>query len=109
MSITLTGTITDLANRIELVPYQAENPNALVPIHLDIQLKDGTSHTHELVDVYGAPAKPMSREAHLEKFRGNCNLANTPLPEAKAERLIELVDGLDELQDLTEVLDCLVP
>lgn len=98
----------DLARRIELVPFEAENPSALLPIHLDLQLKDGTRYEHEINAVYGAPAKPMSRDGHLAKFRSNCKLCAKPLPDSKPERLVELIDSLENQDNLTEVLDCLV-
>ena len=66
--------------------------------------------THELrVDeVYGSPARPMSREAHLAKFRRNWISGALPLPEAAGEALLARVDALEAVADVTELVDLLV-
>ncbi len=51
----------------------------------------------------------MSREAHLEKFRRNWKAAWKPLPEARAERLIEAVDDLESVDDVASLVDLMVP
>ena len=99
----------NLARRIRLEAYEADNPNALTPIHIRIALQSGEILSHELKSVYGAPDKPMSREEHLLKFRSNCRLAARPISEAKTERLVGLVDRLEELDDVSVLVDHLVP
>ena len=87
-----------------------DNPdkNALTPVAVSVTLKDGTSHKITMDVVYGNPAKPMAREAHLEKFRRNWQIAARPLREQDAERLIELVDRLEDLSDVGELVDLMV-
>jgi hypothetical protein len=55
--------------------------------------------------VYGNPRKPMSRDAHLEKFRRNWAFAARPLPSARADQLIALVDDLDAVDDVRRLVD----
>ena len=83
----------------------AGDPNALTPIEVDIGLRDGTHHTSRLDVVYGNPAKPLSRDDHLGKFRGNCAAAARPVPRNIADRLIERIDRLEEVADVIELVD----
>jgi len=76
------------------------DPNALGPVTVSVELREGRQR-HELrVDhMYGSPARPMTRDAHLKKFRRNWTSGARPLDEADAERLIRLVDDLEALGD----------
>jgi hypothetical protein len=51
-----------------------------------------------------SPARPLSREAHLTKFRGCWAYAAEPLDPAGAETLIGMVDALETLQDVRALL-----
>jgi hypothetical protein len=60
------------------------------------KLKDGRELV-ERCDAYrGSSRNPIGRDQHLVKVRDCMRRA---LPEAAMERLIGLVDGLDELKD----------
>jgi aconitate decarboxylase len=62
-------------------------------------------HEIRIDEVYGSPARPMGREAHLAKFRRNWLAGARPLPPAAGERLIALVDELETVGDVTELID----
>jgi 2-methylcitrate dehydratase PrpD len=94
-----------LAQRIAIEVRDAGNPNALTPIEVEIALRDGARHTAELDVVLGNPAKPLSRDAHLAKFRRNCRAGASPLPHDMVERLIERIDRLETLADVAELAD----
>jgi len=94
-----------LGRRIEVLVDDNPDPNALTPITVEIALKDGRRLGTTLSTIYGNPAKPMSREAHLDKFRRNARAGSTALPEAKAEALIEAVDDIESLADVRDLID----
>jgi 2-methylcitrate dehydratase PrpD len=98
-----------LAQRISLSADGNPDPNALAPVTVIVRLHDGARHDLRITDVYGSPARPMSREAHLAKFRVNWISGARPLPEAVGERLIELIDELESVRDVTELVDLMVP
>lgn len=87
-----------------------DNPdrNALTPVTVNVAMKNGASHDITMDVVYGNPKKPMTRGAHLEKFRRNCLIAARPLPADHAERLIELVDDLETVDDVRSLVDLMV-
>jgi len=98
-----------LGRRIKVVVDGNPNPNALTPITVRVRLKDGRELSRSIDTVYGNPARPMSREAHLLKFRRNFASALNPLPGANADRLIDMVDRLEDLQNVRRIGELLVP
>jgi aconitate decarboxylase len=99
----------DLARRVSIEVRDTGNPNALTPVEVEIALRDGNRHATRVETVYGNPKKPLSRSDHLAKFTSNCAAAAHPLPPANVERLIERVDRLEEVADVTELVDLLTP
>jgi 2-methylcitrate dehydratase PrpD len=98
-----------LARRFRMEVVDVGNPNALVPIEIELRMADGRRLSASVSDVLGSIAKPLTREAHLAKFRANAAMAEPPLPVEKAERLIGLVDGLDRVADVRALVDAVVP
>jgi aconitate decarboxylase len=96
-----------LAQRIAIEVRDAGDPNALTPIEVEVEMRDGARHTAQLDVVLGNPAKPLSRDAQLEKFRRNCRAATPPLPNDSVERLIQRTDRLDEVVDVVELCNLL--
>ena len=97
-----------LARRIAIHADDNPDPNALAPVTVAVRLKNGTTHELMVREVYGSPAKPMGREAHLAKFRANWISGARPLPESAGERLIALVDDLEAVPDVRALVDLMV-
>lgn len=95
----------ELAARVSVELDDNPDPNALTPVTVSLRLRDGTSHIKRIDTVYGSPQKPLSREAHLDKFRRNCAAAARPLPDAAVEALIALADDLPALPDVRALVD----
>ena len=85
------------------------DPNALVPVTVEVNLRDGRSDTERVDVMYGNPARPMTRVAQLEKFSRNCAAAARPIAPEAAERVIATVARLESLSDVTALVDDLVP
>ena len=98
-----------LARRVDVVVDGNPDPNALVPVTVEIALRDGRSETERVEVMYGHPARPMTRAAQLEKFRRNCEAAARPIPPEAAERVIAAVARLESLPDVAALVDDLVP
>ncbi len=98
-----------LARRIVTTVDHNPDPNALTPVTVSVTLNDGRRLSRTIETVYGNPAKPMSRDAHLAKFRRNFESSRDPLPAANADRLIEMMDRIEHLEDVRRIGDLLVP
>ena len=99
----------DLAGRVEVSREDNPNPSALTPVKVTVTLKNGDTLKRTQDLIYGNPAKPMTQEAHLAKFRTNWRSSALPLPSENAERLIEAVDGIDTIGDVREIVSLLMP
>lgn len=87
------------ARRIELVADGNPDPNALAPQAVIAHLKDGRALRVDVPHTLGSPERPLSREQHLTKFRRCWSRGAQPLANEAANRLIHLVDGLEELDN----------
>ena len=101
--------ILELSRRVDVTVVDNPDPNALVPVTVEITLRDGRSETERIEVMYGHPARPMTRTAQLEKFRRNCESAVRPIAPEAAERVIAAVARLESLPDVTALVDDLVP
>ena len=101
--------ILELARRVDVIVDGNPDPNALVPVTVEVNLRDGRSDTERVDVMYGNPARPMTRVAQLEKFGRNCAAAAWPIAPEAAERVIAAVARLESLSDVTALVDDLVP
>jgi aconitate decarboxylase len=98
----------DLAQRVVVEVRDRGDPNALTPVEVEILLNSGERLATPIEVVYGNPAKPMPREAHIAKFLANAASAAKPVSLEQAQRLVALVDDLEEVTDATRIIDTLV-
>lgn len=99
----------EMAKRIEMVVDGNPDENALVPQTIVVALKSGRRHEIRLDQVLGHPERPLSREQHLGKF-GRCwRYGATPLDDAAARQMIQLVDRLETVADVRELIALTVP
>jgi 2-methylcitrate dehydratase PrpD len=98
-----------LAARVAVEPDGNPDENAIVPQAIEVALRDGRRHEARLDQVLGSPGRPLTREAHLAKFRRCWGYGARPIPEAGAERLIALVDRLEDVADVRDLVAATVP
>lgn len=93
-----------LAQITEIQVNDQGDPNALAPIGIRIALADGRTLSCTVERVYGSPENPMSREAHLEKFRQNCCDGRADLNSDDQTKIIQAVDALEGLDDVSRLV-----
>jgi aconitate decarboxylase len=76
------------------------DPNALVPQHLVVRLRDGRELHWSCKSMLASAERPLTREQHLAKFRRCCAFAGRPWQAAEADALIATVDRLETLDDV---------
>ncbi len=87
-----------LAGRVQVETDANPDPNALAPVAVKVALRDGRRLSRRVEAMPGGPALPLSRAAHLDKFRRNWAWASLD-PEA-GEALIDLTDRLESVADV---------
>ena len=74
------------------------------PARVVVTMEDGSTYKGEVEFPKGDPENPASKEEVREKFL--INAANT-IGSVKAQRIIELVDHIEELPDIKELVSCM--
>jgi 2-methylcitrate dehydratase PrpD len=80
------------------------NRHGVGPGGVTITLEDGKEYTDEVEHCLGSVERPMTFKDVTRKFRECAVCALKPLPTAKVEKMIELVDRLEKLADATEII-----
>ena len=83
--------------------------NAMVPVRLRLQSSSGAVHELSLDQAPGHPENRLSREQHLAKFRRCWETGAGHLPRANCQRLIEIVDNLEDVKTVEEIVRLLTP
>ena len=98
-----------LAQKVSIERDNNPDPTALAPVTASVTLTDGRRFERTQSLIYGNPAKPMTREAHLEKFRTNWRSGAVPLPVENGQTLIEMVEEIDAVSDMREIVGLMMP
>jgi aconitate decarboxylase len=98
-----------LAKRIQMVSDGQGDPNALVPISVEMETTDGETTKWRCDQMQASPSRRLSREAHLIKFRRCWEFSAEPLSEGARETLIGMVDELENVVDIRALSKLLVP
>jgi aconitate decarboxylase len=102
------GAILNLAERITILVNDNSDPNALAPLTLSVELKDGSIFSTSQDIVLGNPLNPLSRDEHLAKFTRNCASARPVIPEAQIKALIKRSDNLENEEDISSIVDLMI-
>jgi hypothetical protein len=68
-------------------------------------MENGEKFFKRLDTVYGNPNKPLTRDAHLAKFRRNWKASAISLPIEDGEEIIKIIDNLEEVEDIRALID----
>jgi len=99
--------VVEMAKKVEI--FQDDQIPERGPIfgfaRCEIKLKDGRTIKGESGSPKGFPANPMTREERLEKFYGQALLVQT---REKADKIVELVEDIESLEDVRPLIRNLV-
>jgi 2-methylcitrate dehydratase PrpD len=98
----------ELAKRIVVLSDGNPDPNALVPQEVVVTLKDATVLRWHCPLMLANPARRLTREQHLAKFRRCLDYAKEPLRPGTGDMLIDLVDRLEQLADIRQLMQPLL-
>jgi 2-methylcitrate dehydratase PrpD len=99
-----------LARKVEVVVDEEKDkcPGLVIPVDIEIRMKDGNDYQRSVVYVKGHPSNPLSLEECAQKLRDCAHFSLKPVPEERVEHVIELVKRLETLPDATEVISPLL-
>jgi 2-methylcitrate dehydratase PrpD len=90
----------ELARRVTLTSDGNPDPNALAPQRVTVRLSDGTEHRWSCETMLANPARPLTREQHLAKFRRCLDFAAVSLEPGAPGRLVEAIDRLEAMENV---------
>jgi 2-methylcitrate dehydratase PrpD len=94
--------VLGLMQKIDVFPDP--EMDKLIPHHraarAEIFMKDGTKLTSDILDAKGEPENPGSGSDIFDKFR---MLAGTVFMKNKVERILEKIDNLEKVKDISEL------
>lgn len=82
----------------------AMNRHGVGPGRIIITMNDGTVHKEEVEHCLGSVERPMTFEDCTKKFRECAACSIKPLSEDKVEKVIDMIDRLEKLDDATEII-----
>ena len=77
------------------------------PAVVEIRAKNGKTYSKRIDFPYGHPRNPISTEDLIAKFRDCANYSAKPLSKEKVDRAIDLVLNLEQVKDISEVIQLL--
>jgi 2-methylcitrate dehydratase PrpD len=80
----------------------------LAPVDVEIYTRDGKRFKKTSGFVIGTPENPMTMADIIQKFRNCVPFSARPLPGYNVERIIQMIQDLEKLDDVTEIIECLV-
>ncbi|MFI4987286.1 MAG: MmgE/PrpD family protein [Alphaproteobacteria bacterium] len=97
-------TVHTLASRIAVMVEGTADKNALLPQRVTVRLASGMTHEIRLDAVLGSPARPLTRQQRLAKFR-TCWRAGPPgLTAERCEALARMVERLESVADVAALV-----
>jgi 2-methylcitrate dehydratase PrpD len=96
--------ILDVAHKVNGKLAPEMNRHGVGPSRVTIKMQDGAEYSEYIENCLGSVARPMAFEDIVKKFRECAACALKPLPAARVEKVIDLVNRLETLSDATEII-----
>ena len=96
--------VLDMAQKVSMKvdPGLKDNPNSTI---VEIKTKNGQQYSKRVDIPYGrAGGKPIAKEDLVTKFRDCVSFSAKPLSKSKADKVIGLVDNLEEVKDVSRII-----
>ncbi|MEA3360271.1 MAG: MmgE/PrpD family protein [Thermodesulfobacteriota bacterium] len=98
--------ILNLARRVKVIIDPDLDKIATIPPNkVEIKTKSGLGYETYVEYVSGHPKKPMDMEQCIDKFKKSLKYSARAIPEGNVNKLMQLVDNLEELDDVREIIN----
>jgi 2-methylcitrate dehydratase PrpD len=96
--------ILDLAKKVKPEYDQSLFSTGIPPAVVDIKTRSGKTFSKRIENPYGHPKNPLSTEKLIEKFKDCVSYSVKPLDSSTVEKIIELITGLERVDDMNKVI-----
>ncbi len=101
--------VQHFAAKVTVVQDTNADENALNPQTVHVRLTDGHEHAVMLPSVFGHPDAPLSAEQQRDKLERCCTHGRNPLNGQQVQRMVDMVDGLENLADAADLVTATIP
>ena len=91
-----------LRSKVKITGYETSEYPKHLPGWMIIRMRDGTFYEHRIKFERGCLENPIPEEDIRAKYFGNASRA---LPDKKLKEIEKLVDGLEELDDVSRLIE----
>lgn len=98
-----------LADKFVVVVNDIADPNAMNPQRIKVELTDGRTLCRDIPATLGSPARPLTQQQHLAKFRRCCQAAPNPLSESQIQQIIDMTDALENVENVEQLIKISLP
>ncbi len=100
--------VLSVTNKV-IIEYEPEfDTGGLEPVRIEITMKDGKKYEKALYTATGSPEKPATFEDCVEKFRGCVEFSAKPMSNEQADKIIAMVNNLENEPDIGNLIKLLV-
>ncbi len=97
--------ITNIANRIIIKEIDRSD----IQVSLNLKMKNGIEYSSDVNFAKGEPVlSPLSKDEVKQKFMNNIAFSQT-ISKANAEKIINLVENLEEVNNISELIELMTP
>jgi len=103
-SVIINSPALELTKRIQVIAdSDGVDPKALVPVTINMKMKNGKVISRQANAIKGSPEDPMSMQECFEKFKKCNEYSEKPLKEKKLNDLIELIMNMENLKNVSKL------
>ncbi len=100
--------IMELVQRIHVTADPALDRRGHTALDMKVTMQGGAVHQGSVEIAIGFPGNPLSQDEHEARFRECMEYAPKPLPKGRAEELVSIIAGLEEVQDVRRLIRLLL-
>lgn len=107
----LKGKILEFAkNKVQVFADERfQDSRSFTPVRVEMRMKGGETYFEEIEMIKGSPERPMSYEEVKDKFLKCSKYSVKKLPKKNLERIVEMVNRLEEVEDVGLIPKLLSP
>jgi 2-methylcitrate dehydratase PrpD len=98
----------ELARRVHVIADPALDRRGHTALDMKVTTKGGALHQGSVEIAIGFPGNPLTQDEHEARFWDCMEYAPRPLPKSRAEELVSIIRGLEEVKDVRSLVGLLL-
>jgi 2-methylcitrate dehydratase PrpD len=99
--------ISEIIKRIHVFGDPALDARGHTAVNMQVKTRGGQLYSKNQDIASGFPGNPLTKEEHLDRFRGCIEYAGKYYPQQNMSKIVSLVDRLEKIEDICTILPLL--